>query len=143
MCVSVVAVVVVDWADVVSTVGVEWADVVAVVLSGSWTLVVAGGGEEIGDWPEVVVVGGEGIGLLVNPGTGTSHLMILEVPDASCWSKASSSSLISSIVSSAITLHDLVVGVLVLDIIRNRYTLLSEDPGSTETVGCTRGLGWG
>ena len=104
-----------DWADVVSTVGVEWADVVAVVLSGSWTLVVAGGGEEIGDWPEVVVVGGEGIGLLVNPGTGTSRLMILEVPDASFWSKASSSSLISLIVSSAITLHDLVVGVLVLD----------------------------
>ena len=94
-------------------------------------------------WPEVVVVGGEGIRLLMNPGTGTSRLMILEVPDASCWSKASSSSLISSIVSLAITLHDLVVGVLVLDIIRNRYTLLSEDPGSTETVGCTRGLGWG
>ena len=114
-----------------STVGVEWADVVVV------------GGEGLGDWPEVVVVGGEGIGLLVNPGTGTSRLMILEVPDASCWSKASSSSLISSIVFSAITLHDLVVGVLVLDIIRNRYTLLSEDPGSTETVGCTRGLGWG
>ena len=82
------------------------------MLSGSWTLVVAGGGEEIGDWPEVVVVGGEGIGLLVNPGTGTSRLMILEVPDASFWSKASSSSLISMIVYSAIILHDLVVGVL-------------------------------
>ena len=80
----VVAVVGVNWADVVAAVGVDWADVVAVVVSGPWTLVVAVGGEGIGDWPEVVVVGGEGIGLLVNPGTGTSNLMILEVPDGSC-----------------------------------------------------------
>ena len=95
----VVVVVVVDWAD----------DVVAAV--------VAGVGEGIGDWPEDVVVRGEGIGLLVNPGTGTSRLIILEVPDASCWSKASSSSLISSISSSTFTLHD-----LILDIIKQRYT---------------------